>query len=211
MNYAETIAQRMVTQAKTYWPMNGNDIAKYFESHGKCSYMSSFDGGEIGVLERSDDHVLALWLCFDEEDEELVTAWRYTVHGPGRLFEHPTAGGGITGDWETIAYDIAQTVTEWLDASQVPDSRTIEGDVRELCKKLDKALYWVGSEFEEDGSPNVTVSWGEDATAFVCIDYFHNWYRVEYTDWYGDYEVKPYANFDALVAGLLEHGAKPRT
>lgn len=210
MSTIETTTRRMVKRGEAYWPMKGFDIAAFFHVHNKCSAVYPLNSRDIGVVERNDGHTLALWLYMDGET---VQAWQYTTHLPGRLLDNGTGTGGIKGDWETIAGDIAKTVTEWLNASPSPGPLAMERDTYMLAGRLASTLRRVGVEKDKDGTHYVVVHFDDEAetTAEVRVDYVLGGFYVDYVDGYGDSDVQAYADFDGLVDALREHGAGTRT
>lgn len=209
MNTIEKTTRRMITQAETYWPMNGVDAARFFDTHDKCADVYGLDAGRTGVVERNDGDTLVLWL---EIDGETVESWEYTAYAAGMMFEDVTATGGGEGDWATIAGDIAKTVTEWLDASPIPAPLVMERDTDELAGRLGSIFNHVRIENDEDGTNYVVVYLDEDSenTAEVRIDYVRNGFSVEYVDGYGDSTEALYPDLDSLFSGLEEHGAEAR-
>lgn len=209
MNTIEQTARRMIKQAETYWPMNGLDVARFFDTHDKCSDVYPLDAGEIGVIERTDGTTLSLLLCMDGET---VTGWKYATRPAGKLLDEPTTRGGSAGDWETIAGDIATTVTEWLEDSPVPAPVVVELDIDGLAGRIDSIFKHVGVEKDEDGTYYVVVYLGEDSenTAEVRFDYVNNGFSVEYVDGYGDSTEVVYPDLASLFSGLEEHGAEAR-
>ena len=209
MNTIETTTRRMIKQAETYWPMNGVDAARFFDSHDKCADVYGLDAGRTGVVERNDGDTLVLWL---EVDGETVESWEYTAYAAGMMFEDVTATGGSVGDWATIAGDIAKTVTEWLEDSPVPAPVVVEIDTKALTGRLITIFKHVGLEKDEDGTYYVVVYLGEDSenTAEVRFDYVNTGFSVEYVDGYGDSTEALYPDLDSLFSGLEEHGAEAR-
>ena len=219
--------KRILAMHEQYGPLKGNYAAMCFDTHDKCTNVHPLEGGTIGVIERNDGATLALWTLYGTDSDsvvrhtahdEMVTGWEYSIHPEGQLFTEIIASDGLLGsDINSIARNIAETVTTWLDASPIPDPLTQQRDADELAATLEDTCYYSKLTTDADGQFCIKVYLDventddptdvQEATAYVYIDYIHGGYAVSYFDEEKLVTSTQCADLNALITLLRTLGA----
>lgn len=208
---ADAIFNIATTREALNKKINSYSIAKCFTTHDRCAKTYPIKNNRA-VIMRNDDDTLTLGLQFSKFDPFVVVGWRYEIHTSGIGCSVLAASEVVRGDWPTVTRSIAATVTEWLNASPIPNSNTVRNDVDELVAKLKAHLQHVDFEIDPLGVSYAEVYFDDEAetVAEVHINYTYDRYTVYFANASNDITEDNYATFDELLTGLLAHGAQPR-
>lgn len=192
MNTYQQLAATVARRIKSDGP-DAYETAQLFAAHDKCETVTSVDDGDTGVIERNDGKLMTI--TFDIEGYNRVTGWRYATYRHSGYLEDSDAyhTGGSTGSLEDTAWDITETVTDWLDESFQPAHGTDS-----------LALHALTYTLEDKDFSNVTV---EENTVIVTHD---NGFSMRITLDYSHDGIQRYLkcyDIEAIASeGRLEHG-----
>lgn len=208
---AEQFTRAILNLTDAGQPITSDNVALCFKSHGQCANVNSIPGNSAVIL-RNDGDTFTIQLFFNKHDPTIVTGWRYEIHTSGIVCRVLAASEVVRGDWPTVTRSIAATVTEWLNASPIPNSNTVRNDVDELVAKLASSLRHVDVEIDPLDVPYAEVYFDDEAetVAEVHINYTYDRYTVYFANASNDITEDNHVTFDELLAGLLAHGARPR-
>lgn len=207
------------------------DIARQFSEHNNCVVAYPANGGNIGVIQRTDGTTMTLWLLYKntgENNENSITGWAYAVYQDNTSYDEILTTGGSNGnggcdtEWENIVRNITSTVTNWLDAAPIPDPLSYQREAMERAKnmlvdKLDRMLNFVDTTCDDKDNlcaqiylSDAALDCGDDAPghAIVRISAVSDCYEIVFPD--HDIPVIQCAAFDGLIEELEEYGAQPR-
>lgn len=210
-NTADAIFNIATTREALNKQIKSDSIAKCFKTHDRCTKTYPIEHNRAVII-RNDDDTITLGLQFSKFDPLVVTGWRYEIHTSGIGCRVLAASEVVRGDWPTVTRSIAATVTEWLNASPIPNPNTVRNDVDELVAKLASSLRHVDVEIDPLGVPYAEVYFDDEAetVAEVHINYTYDRYTVYFANASNDITEDNHVTFDELLAGLLAHGAQPR-
>ena len=193
-----------------YGPNDAPGVAELFAPHDKCEAVTSIDDEFAGVIERNDGELMTI--TFDFDDRYQVTGWRFATYGNNRDLEDSDAyhTGGSTGTLDDIAWDITETVTDWLDESFQPARFTNNLALHALAYTLeDEDFNTVSVEDNavvvthvNDFSMRITPEYSDDG-----IQHYLKCYKCEVLNPEGGSALEAYDDLDELVDALRRQEA----
>lgn len=209
MTTYQQLAATLARRIKSDGP-NPYETAQLFAPHDKCETVTSMDDEDTGVIERNDGKLMTI--TFDIEGYSRVTGWQYATYQDSGYLEDSDAyhTGGSTGSLEDTAWDITETVIDWLDESFQSARSTDSLALHALAYTLEDDDFNTVS--VEDNA--VVVAHYNDWDTKITLEYSHDGYRRYLTGYsctlhtpQGDAGSDHYSDLDELRAALKKQEA----